>query len=230
MVYADQLRVALTGRLGDWLRRERCPRAVMTFALLFAGLIGFGWSALLFDIGLRNMSMRFSLGYFVAYSAFVLFLGAWLHTAPELNRQRLMDGAPSDICTRDPGDIDDTDESSAMRRAFRSSFEHEIRVRGMDPRGLAGLAIAAAIIGVIAVAWHYIWQAPWHLAQMLIEAGKLRHRALPAPSQFAWLLAPIHRTGWAALILGLHYAAAGWILQAVFPQAVTIADVVRAMA
>jgi hypothetical protein len=79
----------------------------------------------------------------------------------------------------------------------------------------------------VIVALYWIFFAPWFLGQLLVLGGKIQHRTLPESGSASWLLALMQQTKWIAIILGLHYLAIGFALQLIFPQAATVADVVR---
>ena len=103
------------------------------------------------------------------------------------------------------------------------------QAQGQGAQGLIALAIITIIFGTLFVAAHMVWYARWYLGRLLLLGGKVRHRTISDVSAIACLTAPLQLTVWAAAILLLHYALLGLLLQRAFPQAVTVADIVRLM-
>jgi len=172
-----------------------------------------------------GLTLRFSVNFLAAYAAFLLCLGLWLWTRPTLDRPALLDGAPEFIETKDPWD----DEAEELRRRTLDQANDSALDAGRDKgaQGLAGLALFVMIVGPLLVAMHMIWYARWHLGHLLVLSGKVRHRTLTTPSAAAWLVVPFQQTVWAAAILLVHYVLLGLLLQWAFPQATTLAEVVR---
>ena len=223
MAYADEMRKALTGRAGDWLARHTWPHLTMVVALALSAWAAYQCSH--FIVGWGGLTLRFSVNFLAAYAIFVLCLGLWLWTKPSLDRSALLDGAPKLIETKNPWDDDAIEgREQLIEHASRSA---EDQARGEGVQGLIGLAIAAMILGTLFVAVHMVWYARWYLGRLLVQGGKLRHRTLTDVHAVSWLRAPLQLTEWAAVILLVHYALLGLLLQWAFPQAVTVADIVR---
>jgi hypothetical protein len=169
--------------------------------------------------------MRFSVNFLAAYAVFALCLGFWLWMQPSLDQAALLDGAPESSETINPWDDEATEAREQLVEHARRSAEHQARAEGAQ--GVIGLAIAAMIVGTFFVALHMVWYARWYLGRLLLLGGKFRHRTLKNVPAVSSLAAPLQLTVWAAVILLVHYALLGLLLQWAFPQAVTLADIVR---
>jgi len=71
------------------------------------------------------------------------------------------------------------------------------------------------------------YYARWNLGTLVVRGGTVSHQVVAPAGAAAWLRAPVEHTFWVAVILIVHYALVGLLLQALFPQAVTIAYVIR---
>jgi len=225
MVYADTMRTALTGRAGDWLARHSWPRITMVAVFSLSAWAAYqcsNWIA-----GWGGFATRFSISFLAGYAVFVLCLVCWLWIRPSLDQVALLDGAPDSIETINPWGEEATEAREQFLDGARRSAEHQARADGAQ--GLIGLAVAAIIVGTLFVVLHMVWYARWYLGRLLLLGGKVRHRTLENQQAFSYLAAPVQITIWAAVILLVHYALLGLILQWAFPQAVTIADIVRRM-
>lgn len=218
--YADRMRTALTGRAGDWLARHAWPHLTMVVVFSLSAWAAHECSLHILHWG--GLAVRFSITFLAAYVTFVACLGFWLWTKPSLDRSALLDDAAESIETKNPWD----DEATESREQL---IEHATRSAEQQGRqqGLVGLAIAAMIVGTLFVAFHMIWYARWYLGRLFVLGGKIRDRTLPGVPAGSWFIAPLQLTGWAAVILLVHYALLGLLLQWMFPQAVTVADILR---
>jgi hypothetical protein len=176
-------------------------------------------------VGWGGLAVRFSVNFLAAYAVFALCLDFWLWTKPSLDRSALLDGAPETIETQNPWDDEAIEAREQLIEQSRRSVEHQARAEGAQ--GLIGLAIVAMIVGTLFVAAHMMWHARWYLGNLLVLGGKVRHSTITPPRAVSGLMAPLQLTGWAALILLVHYALLGLLLQWAFPQAVTVADIAR---
>ena len=220
-LYTHQMHKALTGRAGDWLARHAWPHVAMTVAFAVSAWAAYECSIRITDWG--GLTLRFCVNFLSAYAAFLICLGLWLWTKPTLDRPALLDGAPEFIETKDPWD----DEAVELREQVLDQANRSAQAQGKGAQGLAGLALLVMILGPVLVAMHMIWYARWHLGHMLVLGGKVRHRTLTTPPAVAWLVIPLRQTVWAAVILLVHYVLLGLLLEWAFPQATTLADVVR---
>ena len=222
-LYSQEMRKALTGRAGDWLARNAWPHVAMTVAFAISGWAAYECSIRITDWG--GLTLRFSINFLAAYAAFLLCLGLWLWTKPTLDRPALLEGAPEFIETKDPWD----DEAVELRQKVADEAQRAARDanQGGGPQGLVTWALFVMVFGPLFVAAHMIWYARWHLGHLLVLSGKVRHRTLMTPPAAAWLVVPFQQTVWAAVILLVHYVLLGLLLQWAFPQATTLAEVVR---
>lgn len=218
--YAQRMHKVLTGRAGDWLARHAWPHFTMVVAFALSFLVAYQCS--LYIVHWGGFALRFTINFAAGYAVYVLSLAIWLGTKPSLLPDDLLRGAPKSIETKYPWD---DDAIEARERIIEQTAEAARRDALEDgAAGLIGLAIASLIFGTLFVAAHLIWYARWYLGRLLILSGKIRHRTLvDVPATF-WLVAPLRITGAAAVILLLHYALLGVILEWAFPGATTIAD------
>jgi len=222
--YADKLRQVLTGRTGDWLARHTWPHLTMVAAFALSALAAHQCSLVIVNWG--GFALRFSVNFLAGYSIFLLCLGLWQSAQPPLDQASLLDGASESIGTKNPWD----DDAVEAREQFIEHAERsaKLQVRGEGLQGLIALAVLAMIVGTLIVAMHMIWYARWYLGRLLVLGGKVRHRTLPNLPLISRIMAPLWLTGWAAVILLVHYALLGLLLQWAFPKAVTVADIVGA--
>jgi hypothetical protein len=221
--YVDQMQKALTGRTGDWLARRAWPHLTMIVAFTLSGWAAYACSNS--SVGLGRFALRFSVNFLAGYAVFAIYLACWVCFKPSLDQTALLDGAPELIETKSPWDDDATESRGQLiEQSFRAA---EREGRGNGAQGLIALAIATMILGTLFVAGHMLWYARWYLGRLLILSGKIRHRTLGAAPAVAGLVAPVQLTFWTALILCVHYALLGLLLQWAFPQAVTVADIPR---
>jgi len=222
-LYSHEMQKALTGRAGDWLARKAWPHVTMVVAFAVSAWTAYECSIRIANVG--GLALRFSLNFLAAYAVFVLCLGIWIWTKPTLDRSALLDGAPESIETKDPWD----DEAVELREQIvdHASRSAKDSARGDGAQALIGLTLFAMIFGTLFVAAHMVWYARWHLGRMLVLGGKIRHRTLTDIPVVPWLVTPLRLTVWAATILLVHYALLGLLLQLAFPQARTLAEVVR---
>lgn len=222
-LYADEMKRTLTGRAGDWLARNGWPHLTMIVAFAVAGWTAYECSILLMNWA--GLALRFAVNFLASYAAFLFCLSVWLATKPTLDRAALLDGAPKTIETKDPWDDDAIEQREQLVEHTTRSLENANK--GDGAQALVGLALFAMVVGALIVASHMIWYARWHLGRMLVAGGKVTHRTLAAAPAVAWLVTPFRQTVWAAVILLVHYALLGLILQLAFPQAQTVAEIVR---
>jgi hypothetical protein len=213
----------LTGRAGDWLARNGWPHLTMIVSFAVAGWAAYECSTLLMNWA--GLALRFSVNFLAGYATFLFCLSVWLATKPTLDRSELLDGAPQDIETKDPWDDEAIERRGQMAEHVGRSVNDA--PQGNAAQALVGLALLAMIIGALIVASHMIWYARWHLGRMLVAGGKVSHRTLGAAPAVAWLVTPFRQTVWAAVILLVHYALLGLILQLAFPQAQTVVEIMR---
>ena len=162
--------------------------------------------------------------FLVGYAIFVLYLVLWLWTKPPLDTSALLDGRTKFIETKNPWDDEAIEGRERLIEHAQRSAEDQVRQEGAQ--ALIALAIAAMIVGTLFVAVHMMWYARWYLGRLLVLGGKVRHRTLTDIPSASWVTAPLQLTIWAAVILLVHYALLGLLLQWAFPQASTVADLV----
>lgn len=223
MVYADEMRKVLTGRAGDWVARHSWPHLAMIMAFALSAWAAYQCSFSIVSWG--SFTLRFCINFLAAYVVFVLCLGLWLWNKPSLDQSALLTGAPDSIETKNPWDDDAIEaREQLVEHASRSA---ENNGRGQGVQGVIALAIVAMIVGTLFVAVHMIWYARWYLGYLLVLGGKISHRALGEVPTMLRLTAPLKLTVWPAVILLVHYALLGLLLQWAFPQAITVADIVQ---
>lgn len=224
--YNNQMRIALTGRAGDWLARRAWPHFTMMGAFVLSGLVALLCSH--FTASWGGFAFRFGVNFLAGYAAFVLCLGLWLRGKPSLDQSALLEGAPALIETKNPLDDEELENRERLLDATKRSAQDQAQ-RVENAQGLFGLALAAYIIGAIFVAAYMTWYARWHLGCLLVQGGKVRHRTLEREPVDSWLTSPLRLTLTAGVVLLLHYTLLGLILQWTFPQATTLGDIIRAI-
>jgi hypothetical protein len=194
---------------------------VVAFALSFFA----AYQCSLYIVSWGGFALRFAINFAVGYAVYVLSLAIWLGAKPSLRSEDLLEGASETIETKNPW----SDEAIEARERLVDQAVESARHEADGAKGLLGAAIVALILGTLFVAAHLIWYARWYLARLFILSGKIRHRTLVDVPAASWLTAPLQITGAAAVILLLHYALLGAILEWAFPGATTIADLAGRM-
>lgn len=227
MPYADRMRTALIGRAGDWLARRSWPQGTMLLSFAAAGLAGYAASLALDSLAAPGVALRIMLGSAAAYAGYGLFYTAWIRCQPTTPAMSLLEGAPADIETRSPWD-DEDGVAERIERAFEQQV-HQSNHNGDSGLGLLGFLLLVSLLGLVFVALHACWYARWNLGALLVDGGRIEHRALGPRDPWAWIAAPFRQSGVIALALAMNHATLAVIAQWQFPQANSLADVLRLM-
>lgn len=204
MVYADRMRATLTGRAGDWLARNTRPRLIVVSSYGLATFVAWQACNSLSEFGVRDPLARTSIGFATAYLTYVVAVSGWLICMPTLDQQALLDGASDQIATRSPmevapGWLDDVAEG--VRAAIRQ-----------DARNAGGIAIGAAVLGILFLLTFWTYYAPWYMGELMVLAGKVHHGSIGDVASNAWIVEPIRQSFWMAFGLLLHFLLLGSLL------------------
>lgn len=224
MAYYDEIRDVMTRRAGNWLARHAQPRISMTILMGIASLAAYRCTISLEAIGIRYLTVQFSISFLVGYVTFVVCVACWSRIIPNLEKQQLLAEPAALGETRSPHDWGEKAWYVAMTRSTARSA-------GQQQGSGGGIAILllVALLGVAFVAAHWIIYARWFLGQILVWGGRVPHREIRDIPRDAWIRAPIQQTIQPAGLLWIHYTILGIVLQFNFPQANSIVEVFRAL-
>lgn len=119
----------------------------------------------------------------------------------------LAGGIGGAIATQIPGE-------SAFDNTLDESMDAAFRQAGHDARNVLGLLLAVGVLGFLFVSIHFVFHAPYFLGQLLVDGGKIRHRAMPIGKGLDAILLPFLQSWPIALILLLHYTVIGFVVDA----------------
>jgi hypothetical protein len=233
-------RAGVARRFRAHLEAHGYPRLAMFVLVSLAGMVGFLVSFALLAAGMTSMPARYAIAGTAAYLGFLALLAVYIAWKRRLER------------ALDAADIIDVHHfvDPFPRGEFASGGDsHALEPGGADGSswldadlGWVLLAIAAAAAGLVAIGW-IVWAAPALLAEVLVDAlivsavsSKLAHaerRACPAEADRRrrdWTMTAIRRTWLAAAVVIVTLVVAGWSLQHLAPDAVSIGPAVRAIA
>ena len=218
MAYRDRMRKALTGRAGDWLARNSCPRIVVLVSYLLGAALAFPASVSLKVSGVESMPVRFAISFLVGYVFYSVLLSVWLRFVPTLDKNALMKGS-NGIQTIGPHEeaINWGDSRSEtlhtnpdLIKSTVNSLQREV-IR--QPKAIVALPLLVAILGIVFLMAYWLFHARWYLGDLLIRAGRIRHKSLPKPPREAWLIQPYCQSIWMAIALLAHFVLLGMVLQ-----------------
>jgi hypothetical protein len=206
--YRHKIRILLTRRTGDWLRRHNWPRFGAAIVLLMAAMTAIVCWRSLVDAGLKSEGLRVALSFLAGYAAYLVCISLWLTRFAAMDPKSLFVGGVGEaITTQIPGESEFDDSlDSQMDIAFRQA--------SFDARNIMGLFAAVAVLGAMFVAIHFVYHAPYYLGQLLVDGGKIRHRAMPAGTMLDGVVLPFLQSWPVAVALLLHCTVIGLVLDA----------------
>ncbi len=204
MVYVERMRRALTGRTGDWLARNSWPRLVVLGSYGVAASCAYQASISLEHLGVENLTARLSLGFLIAYICYVVLIGIWLRLMPTLQHQTLIQNAPAEIETRSPSE-------GGHEWMDQATDQARITIQ-RDARGVVGLVVGLAILGIVFLLGHWLLHARWYLAELMVLSGKVPHRSIRNRRRDSWVREPFRQSFWMAFGLLLHFMLIGQLL------------------
>lgn len=245
------MRARVIRRLGTQLERQYYPRLAMLAVLALGGLAGFLTSAWLLQAGVRSMPWRYGIGALIGYAVFLLGLRLWLtvHGRRRLELGDALDAGNLPTPSAEPefvfggsggfsgggagGSLTSgglSDSASAVEAASGAADAADA-LSGLEDGAVVvipALIIGAIVVGLAGVVT-VLLGAPGLLAELLLDgviAGAAYRRLRLVPVQH-WLEGAVRRTWKPMLALTLTLVAAGWVAQAVMPNAHSIGDLMQ---
>lgn len=140
-----------------------------------AALIAYPTTVSLQLLGVTSMTFRMIGAFAFAWLTYLSVTSIWLRCMPVLDSCALLEAASGTIETHSPGQ--DNGNQEWREHAVRAA-EQQIR---RDARSIVVLLLGIAILGIVFLLGHWLLHARWYLAELMVEAGKIQHRSIPAP-------------------------------------------------
>ncbi|MFZ5831669.1 MAG: hypothetical protein ACOY3P_16405 [Planctomycetota bacterium] len=206
--YKHKMRILLTRRTGDWLKLQERPRLSAAVVLLIACLVAvLCWRGVAVA-GVRSEGLRLAVSCVAAYAAYLAGVATWFaRFSPVELKSLLAGGTGGAIATQVPGESEFDD-------ALDTSMDTAFREAGNQARNVLGMLLAVAVLGSLFVSIHFIFHAPYYLGQLLVDGGKIRHRAMSTGNDLDAIVLPFLQSWPIALVLLLHYMMIGFVVDA----------------
>jgi hypothetical protein len=192
--------------------------------------VGFGASWALLHGGVVKMWMRYPVALAVAYAVFLVLVRAWA----ELERARFDEDAALEhvLNPRDDRQPQPYSSSSDIPDVSGLGDWIDLSFFELDDGCLVGIAIAAVIAlctAIVAAVFSVISVAPILVAEVFLDAvlAAALYRRLRRIDRSSWFISAIRHTYVPVLITALCLLTAGFILQALVPEAKSIGGVWR---
>jgi hypothetical protein len=200
--YQEEMCRTLTQRAGDWLQCKYWPRTTALIVLGMSVACLYFSSLLAFACGVEYLPLRFAISTFCGYLMYLLLLGLWMRVFTSIEAKDLLIKEATLKSTDVAGESEfDERLNNVAQEALRESTRRA--------ENLVGFVVILCLFGVFFISCHFVYHAPWYLAQLLVQSGKIRHRAVPTGSMFDSLVLPLWQSWPAAILLLLHSASLG---------------------
>lgn len=242
METAQKLRKKEINSVKKYLLWSSFPRVQVAFIVALTAICGFLTSFLFLKLGFSSMALRYPIAIFVAYCAFLIILKIWLWIQKNnLNLQVDMSGADfggsSDVTessgfTSAGGDFHGGGGGGNWGESSQSFSDGDSVLNGvgfdldLEELWLVILAIVALIGGILS-SFYIIYIAPILLAEILVDGllvVGLYSRVGQIEKRY-WLKTAIKRTIVPAILAVLFFTLAGFVMQKLAPEAVSIGQV-----
>ena len=204
--YDDQMRKLLARRAGDWLVVHRRPRLRACCGICIWLLAAYGASDQLVFFDLQHASLRFAINSICGYCAFLAFMGAWLASVTSMPAKSLVPSGVNEIRTEVPG-------NSSFDDWIDEGVTAAIRESSRQAGNPLALLLAIGTLGLVFLGIYFVVHAPWFLGKMMVDGGKVQHRSTPSGRTLDCIILPFLQTWPAALMVLIHYATIGAVLQ-----------------
>ncbi|BCW93461.1 MAG: hypothetical protein KatS3mg007_1355 [Thermoanaerobaculum sp.] len=251
----EQLVKALARRL----RREHAAFFAMALILTAAGLAAFLTSLSLLVLGLEAMGVRYGLAALVGYLVFLWACRRWLQSLAENEPKLELDiadfasnfwpdSAPSapEVFQPGGGSFGGAGHSSSFvdPPSLTPPGKPVPSAKDLSPGigsksgtdfslddGLAWLAVGAIVIALVAAPTYLLINAPEFLAELVVDGfvSFRVYRRLTKAVGPGWLNTALRKSAPAFVLLFTVLIFAGSLLQAVYPGAMTLGDVLRVL-
>jgi hypothetical protein len=219
-------RSTLVAEIQHRLDRETFPRAIVLIMLTVAGAAAFLCSVVALDAGIESMARRYALATASGYLVFLLLIRVWIgvrrgYFPDEADVCDLAETAGDGARAVDTGSGSGDGLVDAASHGFDWSFD-------LDDLWWLALVVVAAGAGLVVVAL-VVSSAPVLLAEVALDAALVGtvYRRLRNEERGYWATTALRQTWLSAAVLVAFMAVAGFALQQLAPDAVSIGDVVR---
>lgn len=206
------------------LERRASPRMHMLALVAATAAVGLVSSFLLLENGITAMVIRYPLAVLIAYAAFLCLVSVWLRCFGLRTRRH-----------RDPSSgewgfdlIDLPTHTAASRVAMASGGGSGGWDLDLGGDGIWLVVVAAIAIIAFSILVYVVYIAPALFAELLLDAGLAAglYRRLASLERRSWLATALRRTAIPAASIAVLLGIGGHIMQAVYPDAVSIGRVV----
>lgn len=208
-------------RLRDQLERHGFPRLKMMLIVGLTGAGGFLASYAALTAGLASMTIRYPLAVGIAYVVFLFLLWLWLRTSAEDYADLCPDGSGGGSGSGGCSGGSDPGADTGLGDVVDA-------VGGADEFAIPLLVLLGIAVLVLAAGW-IVYTAPLLFAELLVDgvlAASL-YRRLKGLETRHWLETAIRRTALPFVATALTFCVAGWVMQAIAPQAQSIGEFVH---
>ena len=220
------------------------PRLHMMLVVSLAGAGAFLTSVLLVQFGMDSMALRYALAAVAGYLLFLGLLRLWLlRQERELVEQNTDVDVDLDFSGSSPGDGFEGGGGSFGGSGASGSFDpahsdgiadspvaDALEAADFDDGWIIVVVVVALGSGLVAIGY-VVYASPLLFAELLLDAavaGAL-YRGVRRRERAHWMRGVLRRTALSAAVLCAAVAVAGFLLQAVFPEAHTLGDILRTL-
>jgi hypothetical protein len=242
-------RAAQVQRLRRRLLQRGWPRLQMLLIVALTAGAGLLASLLLLSGGMQSMGLRYALSVAVAYLVFLALLWVWLRSdsrdyldVPNLPSPRDTSSSGAGQCSADSGNGASFDFDAPKGVASDADASASLAETGLgDALGGADeaaiplvllLVLLALLCGVVFVIANVVWSAPVLFAELLFD-GVLAaglYRRINRVETRHWIGTALRHTFWPFALSLVLVAAAGFGLQHLHPEAVTLGQALGGIA
>jgi hypothetical protein len=209
------------------------PRLLMSAMVAATAGAGMLASAVLHQVGLATLAVRYGLSVVFAYLVFMFIIWMWIVAK---RRSRIDDpghdrGDLPDVADPADGDlvVDEASDWSDPPRPLRRRYRLDLPDIGVDDEGFVVFVVVAAIIAAGAASLYTVIIAPQLLSEVLLDGvlATVIYRRLRADDRRHWLDSALARTWVPVMLVGIFFVIAGAVGQWYAPEATTLAEVLR---
>lgn len=222
----------------EWLARIEArirwgnPRLLMSAIVAVTAGAGMLASAVLHQVGLATLAVRYGLSVAFAYLVFILIIWMWVVAK---RRSRIDDPGHDrgDLPGISPADGDlvvtETSDWPDPPRPLRRRYRLDLPDLGIDDEGFVVFVVVAAIVAAGAASVYTVIIAPQLLSEVLLDGvlATVIYRRLRVDERRHWLDSAVSRTWLPVMLVGIFFVIAGAVCQWYAPEATTLAEVFR---